>query len=360
MRNTNEMEIRFDGKSANEGFARVAVASFMTQLNPTVEEVADVKTAVSEAVTNAIIHGYENEVHKVSIRCRIEENVFTVEVSDKGKGIEDIEEAMRPMYTTKPEQDRSGMGFAFMEAFMDSVEVESEPGKIRKSHDGDKEAREQLVEENVGLVWCVVRRFYGRGTEAEDLFQIGSIGLLKAIDKFDLSYDVKFSTYAVPMISGEIKRFLRDDGMIKVSRSLKELAARSLQAREKLTDRLGREPTLEELSVEMGVDKEEIVQAMEAGSEVESLYRPIHQKEGSEIRLLDKIEEKERREERILDRMVLKQLIESLEPKERQLIYLRYFAEKTQSDVGKIMGISQVQVSRLEKRILEDLRRKGG
>ena len=231
---------------------------------------------------------------------------------------------------------------------------------IRKSHDGDKEARKQLVEENVGLVWCVVRRFYGRGTEAEDLFQIGSIGLLKAIDKFDLSYDVKFSTYAVPMISGEIKRFLRDDGMIKVSRSLKELAARSLQAREKLTDRLGREPTLEELSVEMGVDKEEIVQAMEAGSEVESLYRPIHQKEGSEIRLLDKIEEKERREERILDRMVLKQLIESLEPKERQLIYLRYFAEKTQSDVGKIMGISQVQVSRLEKRILEDLRRKGG
>ena len=198
-----------------------------------------------------------------------------------------------------------------------------------------------------------------RGTEAEDLFQIGSIGLLKAIDKFDLSYDVKFSTYAVPMISGEIKRFLRDDGMIKVSRSLKELAVRSLQAREKLTDRLGREPTLEELSGEMGVDKEEIVQAMEAASEVESLYRPIHQKEGSEIRLLDKIEEKDRREDRILDRMVLKQLPESLEPKERQLIYLRYFAEKTQSDVGKIMGISQVQVSRMEKRILEDLRRRG-
>ena len=230
---------------------------------------------------------------------------------------------------------------------------------IKKSHDGDKEAREKLVEENVGLVWCVVRRFYGRGTEAEDLFQIGSIGLLKAIDKFDLSYDVKFSTYAVPMISGEIKRFLRDDGMIKVSRSLKELAVRSLQTREKLTDRLGREPTLEELAGEMGVDKEEIVQAMEAGSEVESLYRPIHQKEGSEIRLLDKIEEKERKEDRILDRMVLKQLLETLEPKERQLIYLRYFAEKTQPDVGRIMGISQVQVSRLEKRILEDLRRRG-
>ena len=129
MKNTNEMEIRFDSRSANEGFARVAVASFMTQLNPTVEEVADVKTAVSEAVTNAIIHGYDSEHEKVSIRCRIEDNVLSVEVSDRGCGIKDIEEAMQPMYTSKPEQDRSGMGFAFMEAFMDSVEVESEPGK---------------------------------------------------------------------------------------------------------------------------------------------------------------------------------------------------------------------------------------
>ena len=132
MKNTNEMEIRFDSRSANEGFARVAVASFLTQLNPTVEEVADVKTAVSEAVTNAIIHGYENEIHKVHIRCRIEENIFMVEVRDQGRGIENIEEAMQPMYTTKPEQDRSGMGFAFMEAFMDSVEVESVLGEGTK------------------------------------------------------------------------------------------------------------------------------------------------------------------------------------------------------------------------------------
>ena len=129
MKNTNEMEIRFESRSANEGFARVSVAAFMTQLNPTVEEVADVKTAVSEAVTNAIIHGYNSELEKVCIRCRIEDNVFMVEVSDTGKGIENVEEAMRPMFTTKPEQERSGMGFAFMEAFMDSVEVESEPGK---------------------------------------------------------------------------------------------------------------------------------------------------------------------------------------------------------------------------------------
>ena len=230
---------------------------------------------------------------------------------------------------------------------------------IRKSHDGDKEAREQLVEENIGLIWCVVRRFGGRGVEMEDLFQIGSIGLLKAIDKFDLDYDVKFSTYAVPMISGEIRRFLRDDGMIKVSRSLKELSYRSLKAGEKLTDRLGREPTMEELSEELGVEKEELVQAMEAGGEVDSLYRPIHQKEGSEIRLLDKIEEKEKSEDKILDRMMLKELLETLNADERRLIWLRYFADRTQSDIGKIMGISQVQVSRMEKRIMENLRRRG-
>ena len=228
---------------------------------------------------------------------------------------------------------------------------------IRKSHEGDKEAREQIVEENVGLIWCVVKRFHGRGVEAEDLFQIGSIGLLKAIDKFDLSFDVKFSTYAVPMISGEIKRFLRDDGMLKVSRSLKELSYKTMQAGEKLTALLGREPTMAELSEELGVDREELAQAMEAGTEVDSLYRPIHQKEGSEICLADKIEEKAAREDEIIDRMVLGQLLETLTAEERQLIYLRYFADRTQTEVGKVMGISQVQVSRLEKKILENMRK---
>ncbi len=230
---------------------------------------------------------------------------------------------------------------------------------IQKSHEGDKEAREQLVKENVGLIWCVVKRFYGRGTEPEDLFQIGSIGLLKAIDKFDLSYDVRFSTYAVPMITGEIKRFLRDDGMIKVSRSLKELAYKILQAREKLTTEWGREPNIEELSETLHVEKEEIVQAMEAGGEVESIYKPIHQKEGNEIRLMDKLEEKERREEKILDHMLLKQLLDTLDKEERQLIYMRYFQDQTQSAVGKAMGISQVQVSRMEKKIMDTLRREG-
>lgn len=230
---------------------------------------------------------------------------------------------------------------------------------IQKSHEGDKAAREQLVEENVGLIWCVVKRFYGRGLENEDLFQIGSIGLLKAIDKFDLSYDVKFSTYAVPMISGEIKRFLRDDGMIKVSRTLKELSYKIFQTREKLLDLLGREPTIEELAEKMQIEKEEIVEALEAGSEVESIYKPIHQKEGNEIRLMDKLEEKEHREEKILDHMLLQQLLGTLEKEERTLIYMRYFQDKTQSQVGKELGISQVQVSRMEKKIMENLRKIG-
>ena len=230
---------------------------------------------------------------------------------------------------------------------------------IQKSHEGDKAAREQLVEENVGLIWCVVKRFYGRGLENEDLFQIGSIGLLKAIDKFDLSYDVKFSTYAVPMISGEIKRFLRDDGMIKVSRTLKELSYKIFQTREKLLDLLGREPTIEELAEKMQIDKEEIVEALDAGSEVESIYKPIHQKEGNEIRLMDKLEEKEHREEKILDHMLLQQLLGTLEKEERTLIYMRYFQDKTQSQVGKELGISQVQVSRMEKKIMENLRKIG-
>lgn len=227
---------------------------------------------------------------------------------------------------------------------------------IQKSHDGDEEARAQLVEENVGLIWCVVRRFLGRGVESEDLFQIGSIGLLKAIDKFDFSFDVKFSTYAVPMISGEIQRFLRDDGIIKVSRSLKELAYKAFLARERLQENLHREPTLEELSSDMGVEKEELAMAMEASSEVESIYKPVYQKDGNEVPLLEKLEEKDCQEEKVLNRMLLSTLLEELGKEERQLIYLRYFSNKTQTEIGQELGISQVQVSRMEKKILRRMR----
>ena len=227
---------------------------------------------------------------------------------------------------------------------------------IKRARDGDKAAREQLVEENVGLIWCVVKRFTGRGVETEDLFQIGSIGLLKAIDKFDLSYDVKFSTYAVPMITGEIKRFLRDNGMIKVSRSLKELSYKAFQAREKLQEQLGREPDIEELAEELKVGKEELAMAMEAGSEVESLQRPVYQKDGNTVPLMEKLTEEVNREETVINHVAVSQLLGELEREERQLLYLRYYADKTQSEIGKLMGISQVQVSRMEKRILNRLR----
>ena len=226
---------------------------------------------------------------------------------------------------------------------------------IQKSHEGDKEARARLVEENTGLVWCVVKRFYNRGVEMEDLFQIGTIGLLKAIDKFDLNYDVKFSTYAVPMIAGEIKRFLRDDGMIKVSRSLKELSYKAYLCREKLQERFGREPSVTELAGELGVEPEELMAALDASSEVESLHKPIYQSDGQEVSLMDRLPWRAEPEEAVLDHLLLKELLGGLEKEERQLIYLRYFADRTQAQAGKELGISQVQVSRLEKKILKSM-----
>lgn len=227
---------------------------------------------------------------------------------------------------------------------------------IKQSHEGDETARAQLVEENIGLIWCIVKRFCGRGTDPEDLFQIGSIGLLKAIDKFNLDFDVKFSTYAVPMIAGEIRRFLRDDGMIKVSRSLKEMAYKAHLVKEVLQEELGREATLSEIAGRLGVQEEELTMAMESAGEVESIYKPVYQKDGNEIQLVDRLVEKEGQEDQILNKIVLGNLLELLGTEERRLIYLRYFRNKTQSQVGKELGISQVQVSRLEKKILLYLR----
>lgn len=227
---------------------------------------------------------------------------------------------------------------------------------IGRAHQGDKEARDLLFEENVGLVWSIVKRFAGRGVEMEDLFQIGSIGLLKAVDKFDLSYEVRFSTYAVPMITGEIKRFLRDDGMLKVSRSMKELSTKAYLTREILEKRLGREPSVTELAKALEVSPEELVLSMEAAAEVESLHKTIYQGEGSEISLLDKLPEEENQQESLLDRIFLEEMLDTLGPKERQLIYMRYFQEKTQTEIAGELGVSQVQVSRMEKKILASLR----
>ena len=229
---------------------------------------------------------------------------------------------------------------------------------IALAHEGDKEARDTLIEENIGLVWSIVKRYQNRGVETEDLFQIGSIGLIKAVDKFDPSYQVQFSTYAVPMISGEIKRFLRDDGMLKVSRSLKELAGRVDSTRDEMEKRLGREPTLFEVAGELGISEEDLVMAMESGAQIESLQQVIYQGEGNDISLMDKLEEKETPGEQVVDRLFLEDILKSLDGEERKLIYMRYFQEKTQAVIAAELGISQVQVSRLEKKILNKLRKK--
>ena len=247
---------------------------------------------------------------------------------------------------------------------------------IERSQAGDKEARETLIEENLGLVRHIVKRFVGRGYDAEDLFQIGCIGLMKAIDKFDLHFEVRFSTYAVPMIQGEIKRFLRDDGMVKVSRTLKENGWKVKQAAQRLSQAYGREATLQELSETTGLSVEDIVMALDANVEVESIYKSVYQSDGNEIYLVDQVvggsagvgcaaglsslngsgacEDVEK--EKILNHMLLEELLGRLGDTERQLIDMRYFQDKTQVEVARYLGISQVQVSRMEKRILLHLR----
>ena len=225
---------------------------------------------------------------------------------------------------------------------------------IRKSHSGDKAAREQLVKENVGLVHCVVKRFLERGAEREDLFQIGSIGLLKAIDKFDLTYNVKFSTYAVPLISGEIKRFLRDDGMIKVSRSIKETAAKVRAAQQLYIQNYGEEADSEKLAQILNMEKSDVELAIEASKDVESIYKTVNG-EDSDIYVIDKLkaDEKYTPNEEL---MLLREAIKKLDENERKIIVMRYFNDKTQSETARKLGISQVQVSRLEKKILSKIR----
>ena len=228
-----------------------------------------------------------------------------------------------------------------------------------------------MITDNIGLVWSIVRRFAGRGYEAEDLFQIGSIGLMKAIDKFDLSFEVQFSTYAVPMITGEIKRFLRDDGLVKVSRTMKENAWKIRQVSERLEKQLGREATLEEIAAAAELRREDVVMALEAGAEVESIYRTVYQGDGSEIYLVDQVVQGssggtgelsgrghsgDPEKETLLNHILLEQLLDGLPEQEQHLLHLRYFEERTQSEVAAELGISQVQVSRLEKRILLKLR----
>ena len=230
---------------------------------------------------------------------------------------------------------------------------------LRQAQAGDREAKAALAAENAGLVWSVARRFLGRGYELEDLFQIGNIGLLKCIDKFDLSLEVRFSTYAVPMILGEIKRFLRDDGLLKVSRPLKETATKARYLRQSLTQKNGVEPTVRELAQAMGIALEDLVLSLEASREVESIQAQVFQGDGKAVFVLDRLKSREEGGE-LVDQILLREIIGGLPPKERRLIVLRYFQDKTQAQVAAELGISQVQVSRLEKKILNGIREQFG
>ncbi len=230
---------------------------------------------------------------------------------------------------------------------------------IARAQNGDVEARNTIIDNNTGLVWSVVRRFRNRNVETEDLYQIGCIGLIKAVDKFDASFNVRFSTYAVPMILGEIRRYFRDDGAIKVSRSLKELSLKARDASEKLEQSFGRPPTINELAEFLGEEPENIVHALDASRAPESLFREFEDDDGSENRLIDRIIlEDGNNESDTVERISLYSALKQLTPREKRLIWLRYYSGQTQQSVAKKLGISQVQVSRLEKKILDLLKGK--
>lgn len=229
---------------------------------------------------------------------------------------------------------------------------------IQKAQNGDKTERDALVVANVGLIYMVLKRFPARGYEQEDLFQIGVIGLLKAIDKFDLGRELSFSTYAVPMIIGEIRRFLRDDGMLHVSRQIKDNARKIAAVKEELKKINNCDPSIEQLVHITGLSVDEILMAIEATTEVESIYQPIGTSgDENQMILMDQLEDTKKNENELINRITVVQMLQSLEERDRRLIELRYMEGKTQSESARILGMNQVAVSRLEKRILLSLRK---
>lgn len=229
--------------------------------------------------------------------------------------------------------------------------------QIKRAHQGDKTAREALVKDNLGLVWSIVRRFAGRGCETEDLFQIGSIGLLKAIDKFDLSYEVRFSTYAVPMIIGEIRRYLRDNNPIRVSRSLRDIAYKALSARDRLASTLGREPTIQELAKHMELPCEDVVLALEAIQDPISLFEPVYNDGGDALYIMDQVKDEKTNDEDWLEGIAIREAMHRLSEREKHILKMRFFDGRTQMEVASEIGISQAQVSRLEKTALSHMRK---
>lgn len=223
---------------------------------------------------------------------------------------------------------------------------------------GDESAMTKLIEDNQGLIWNIVKRFIGRNYETEDLYQIGCMGFIKAIKRFDTGFDVQVSTYAVPYILGEIKKFIRDDGIIKVSRSVKELGIKIKQLQSEYLKKNHEEITLLQISKELNVDKEEVIFAMEAARPVESIYQEESNDENDKRELISKIPTNSNEELKIINNMALNQVINNLDAREKQIIILRFYKDKTQTEVGKMLGISQVQVSRMEKSVLEKMKQR--
>lgn len=229
---------------------------------------------------------------------------------------------------------------------------------IVDAQNGNQEMMAKLVEENNGLIWSIVKRFQGRGYELEDLYQIGSIGFIKSIKRFDTSFDVKLSTYAVPYILGEIKRFIRDDGSIKVSRSIKELAMKIRDVQARYLREKGEEITIVQIANELKVSKEDVAIALDSLRPTVSIYEDNYSNDEGGISFLDTLSSNVDEAEQLSNKLAIKQLIENLEQREKELILLRYYKNKTQMEVAKILGISQVQVSRIEKKILNSMKLK--
>lgn len=351
---------------------------------------------MSEAVTNCIVHAYakknggeENAEDKILIECAIEckdgedGGVLHIDITDYGCGIGNVEQAMQPFFTTLSDDERSGMGFTIMQTFMTEFSVTSEEGKgtkvrmskksaqrtrqmldekdtieyIRRAKRGDQSAKQILIDGNVSLIKCIVKRYLGKGVEYDDLFQLACMGFLKAITGFDESFGVRFSTYAVPMIAGEIKRFMRDDGSVKVSRAMKQTAKEMNTFVAEYTSAYGRQPAVKEIAEKFGLDESETVFVMGSSKMPVSIYGGSEYKDGNERELIDTLPAEDKQEE-IIDKLLLRTAIESLPERDRKIIVLRYFRDMTQSEVAEKIGVSQVQVSRIESRIIKEFRQK--
>ena len=331
-------------------------------------EISEIKTAVSEAVTNAIVHGYRGCVGTVELIMRqYPGGLFYICVRDKGAGIQDVEQAMTPLFTTAPEEERSGLGFSVMESFMDRVSVRSAPGKgtsvtmekrisaharprragkVRKAGE-PRVTRDEFIEGNLPLVHKLANRFRGRGVEYEELYAAGCVGLVKAVDRFEPERGLCFSTYAVPVILGEIRRLFRDGGSVKISRSLKELSVKAARLRDQLS--ANGEPRISDIAQALGVTPEEAAEALCAGIPPVSLD---HGGEDGEPLPVPSASG----EDALIDRLALRQCLSELSGEDREILMLRYFRRKTQCETAQILGMTQVMVSRRERKLLKELR----